>query len=133
MFYFDANVFILPQIYEESVDEVRKAKEYLIKLANGEIEGYTSTLTWDEIVYIIGKLVGKNESQVAGRKFLSFPNLKIVTIDLEILLKAQELIENFNVKPRDAIHASCTLKFCNGNIISNDSDFDKIAGIKRIF
>ncbi len=133
MFYVDANVFILPQIYEESIDEVRKAKEYLIKLANGEIEGCTSTLTWDEIVYIIGKLVGKNESQVAGRKFLSFPNLKIVTIDLEILLKAQELIENFNVKPRDAIHASCALKFCNGKMISNDSDFDKIAGIKRIF
>ena len=133
MYYFDANVFILPQIYDESIKEVKKAKEYLIKLASGEVEGCTSTLTWDEIVYTIRKHAGKNESQIAGRKFLSFPNLKIVSIDFEILLKAQEIVENFNVMPRDAIHASCALKFCNGKMISNDLDFDKIAGIKRIF
>jgi len=133
MYYFDSNIFILPQIYEESIGEVRKAKDYLIKLASGEIEGCTSTLTWDEVVYIVGKYAGRNESLIVGRKFLSFPNLRIVPIDLEILLKAQKLIENFNVKPRDAIHASCALKFCNGNMISNDSDFDKITGIKRLF
>jgi len=27
MYYFDANVFILPQIYDESIDEVKKAKK----------------------------------------------------------------------------------------------------------
>jgi len=133
MYYFDANVFILPQIYDESINEVKKAKEYLIKLASGEIEGCTSTLTWNEIVYAIRKHAGKNESQIAGRKFLSFPNLKIISIDFEILLKAQEIVENFNVMPRDAIHASCALKFCNGKMISNDSDFDKITEIRRIF
>jgi len=82
MYYFDANVFILPQIYDESIKEVKKAKEYLIKLANGEIEGCTSILTWDEIVYAIRKYAGKDESLIAGRKFPSFPNLKIVSVDL---------------------------------------------------
>ncbi len=133
MFYFDANVFILPQIYEESITEVKRAKEYLIKLAEGEIKGCTSVLTWDEIVYIVRRNFGKEESLYAGKMFLSFPNLKIYPIDLDIILKAQEIVERFNVKPRDAIHASCALKFCNGRIISNDSDFDKINGIERIF
>jgi hypothetical protein len=72
MFYFDANVFILPQIYEETISEVRKAREYLIKLAKGEVEGYTSTLTWDEVVYAIRKYAGRDESLVAGRA-LKFP------------------------------------------------------------
>jgi predicted nucleic acid-binding protein len=133
MYYFDANVFIFPQIYEHTVDEVLKAKEYLVKLAEGDVEGCTSTLTWDEVVYAVRKSAGREESIIAGRKFLSFPNLKIYSIDFEIVLKAQEIVENYNVKPRDAIHAACALKFCNGKLISNDSDFDVINGVNRIF
>jgi hypothetical protein len=133
MYYFDANIFILPQIYEESISEVKKAKEYLIKLANGVMEGCTSALTWDEVVYIIRKYAGREESRATGRKFLSFPNLKIVPVNLEILSKAQKMVESFNIAPRDAIHASCALKFCNGRIVSNDSDFDRVEAISRIF
>ena len=30
MFYFDANVFLFPQIYDLDIEEAAKAKEYLI-------------------------------------------------------------------------------------------------------
>lgn len=59
MYYFDANVFILPQIYDLSRESVAKAKGYLTSLTEGEIEGCTSTLTWDEIMYIVRKIGGK--------------------------------------------------------------------------
>jgi hypothetical protein len=133
MYYFDANIFILPQLYEPAIEEVAKAKNYLTKLVEGKIEGCTSVLTWDEIVYAVRKNVGKEESLMAGSKFLSFPNLKIYAIDFEVVLRAQEIVENFNMMPRDAIHAACALKFCDGNLISNDSDFDEIDGITREF
>ncbi len=62
------------------------------------------------------------ESLVAGRKFFTFPNLEIVDVDLGALSFAQKIIEDYNVKPRDAIHTGCALKYCSGQIITNDSD-----------
>lgn len=46
---------------------------------------------------------------------------------------AQKITEGYNVKPRDAIHAACALKYCSGQIITNDSDFDVIGEIRRKF
>ena len=133
MYYFDANVFILPQIYDLSVESVAKAKEYLTSLTEGEIEGCTSTLTWDEIVYIVRKIGGEKSSLIAGTRFLTFPHLKIVDADFRIISKAQKIVETYRLKPRDAIHAACALIYCNGEIISSDSDFDVIEDIKRRF
>jgi hypothetical protein len=132
MFYFDANVFLLPQIYDLDIEEAAKAKEYLTALAEGKIEGCTSTLTWDEVIHVIRKYSSFEEC-VAARSFLSFPNLKIVNVDLEITSIAQRIVEEFKVLPRDSIHAACALKYCNGVIISNDSDFDAIKEVKRRF
>lgn len=73
------------------------------------------------------------ESLVAGRRFFTFPNLEIVDVDLEVLSMAQKITEGYNVKPRDAIHAACALKYCSGQIITNDSDFDVIGEIRRKF
>ncbi len=133
MFYFDANVFLFPQIYDPNIEEAAKAKEYLIALVEGEIEGCTSTLTWDEVIHVIRKYSGFEACVAAGRSFLSFPNLKIVNVDLEITSIAQRIVEEFKVMPRDSIHAACALKYCNGEVISNDSDFDAIEGIGRRF
>ncbi len=87
-YYFDANVFLLPQLYEESIEEVRKAKEYLLKLATGEVEACTSVLTWDEVVYIVRRRAGMEKDSIASRKFMSFPNLKIVPVRLRGLRRA---------------------------------------------
>ncbi|MGC1122102.1 MAG: type II toxin-antitoxin system VapC family toxin [Candidatus Methanofastidiosia archaeon] len=133
MYYFDANVFIFPQIYDLKVEFAAKAKEYLTALAEEEIEGCTSTLTWDEIVYIIRKFSVAKDSLTAGKKFLTFPNLRIVDVDVKIVSRAQKIVETCGLKPRDAIHAACALTYCNGQIITNDSDFDKVKGVKGNF
>lgn len=133
MYYLDANVFIFPQIYDLKIESAAKSKEYLTALAEEEIEGCTSTLTWDEIVYIVRKLSGVKESLAAGEKFLTFPNLKIVGVDLAVLSKAQEIVKTCQLKPRDAIHAACALEHCAGQIITNDSDFDVVREVRRKF
>ena len=133
MYYFDANIFIFPQIYDLSIESAAKAKEYLTSLTEEKIEGCTSTLTWDEIVYIVRKIGGKKSSLKAGTKFLKFPHLKIVDVDFKIISEAQKIVETYNLKPRDAIHAACTLTYCNGEIITSDSDFDVVEDIKRTF
>ncbi|MEM3907633.1 MAG: hypothetical protein QXZ17_12365 [Nitrososphaerota archaeon] len=44
--YVDSNVFLFPVIYRaEDVEEARRAKSFLLKIARGEVEAYTSTIT----------------------------------------------------------------------------------------
>ena len=53
-------------------------------------------------------------------------------LNAEIVVRAHLITEKYNIQPRDALHAATAL--CNGatEIISDDSDFDKIKELKRI-
>ncbi|MEK6973865.1 MAG: type II toxin-antitoxin system VapC family toxin [Nanoarchaeota archaeon] len=43
-----------------------------------------------------------------------------------------DFIEKYGLKPRDAFHLAIMENFNIKEIVSDDSDFDKIKGIKRI-
>lgn len=132
MIYVDSNVFIYPVIYEEpTVTEAKKSKDFLLRIALGEIEAYTSSITWDEVTWTIRKLFGIDSSINEGKKFLSFPNLRLLGVKKSTILKAQELTEKYKIKPRDAIHAAVALENKITSIVSYDEDFDKVDEIKR--
>lgn len=134
MMYLDSNVFIYPLIYESDLEEsIKRADYYLNLLVTGKIVGYTCTLTWDEVFYIVKRTNGSEEAGRAGTFLLTFPNLKFVNVDFGIISNAQKIAQRFNIMPRDAIHAACALEYCNGEIISNDLDFDGVKGLKRKF
>lgn len=129
----DANVFIYPVIYDEArIPEAKLAKNILLKIANGGIEACSSALTWDEIVYVVRKFVEAESSKKAGKSFMAFPHLKILNIDENTLRQAQEFVEKYNLKPRDAIHAACAVENGVKEIISNHSAFDAIKELKRV-
>lgn len=133
LFYIDSNVFIYPIIYdEEAIKEAGRAKEILLKIASGKIEAYTAAITWDEILWIVRKLFGTELSLEHGRRFLSFPNLKLLGIKKTTILKAQEIVEKYRLTPRDAIHAATALENRIDKIISYDKDFDNLTEIKRV-
>ena len=129
--YLDSNVFIYAVLYSGEIAE--KSKEYLRKSAGGEFNAYTSALTWDEVVYVVRKVAGVEESVKVGKILLKIPFLEFLDVDYAICEDAQKLAEKYKLLPRDAIHASFALKYCDGVIISNDTDFDVIDGLKRIF
>lgn len=132
-YYIDSNVFIYPIIYDEkAVHEAGRTKEILLKIASGKIEAYTASITWDEIVWTVRKLFGIELSLEHGRRFLSFPNLKLLGIKKTTILKAQEIIEKYKLTPRDAIHAAAALENKIDTVISYDKDFDKLTEIKRV-
>jgi predicted nucleic acid-binding protein len=60
------------------------------------------------------------------------PNLKLITVDTAIIMGSQKIIENFGLKPRDALHASATLGSGQSAIISDDDNFDAVKGLKRV-
>jgi predicted nucleic acid-binding protein len=130
--YIDSNVFIYPAIYQtEAQQKAKKAKEILHKIENGELSAYTSTLTWDEVVWVISRVMGRNDGIAQGRKLLGFPNLKFINADENVLTQAQTLIDKYKLSPRDSIHVASALVRNIKAVISDDADFDQVQEIKR--
>jgi len=131
--YIDSNIFLYPILYDvDNNDEAKRAEQFLGKVARSEISGITSVLTWDEVVWITQKNLGKDDASKIGKEFLIFPNLSFKKITLSIINKAQDIFSKNNIKPRDAIHVACALDNNVKIIYSFDNDFEKIKEIERI-
>lgn len=60
-----------------------------------------------------------------------FPNLTILGVSAADLQAMDEVILNYHLRPRDALHLA-TMQKCNCfNIISEDSDFDQVSIVTR--
>jgi predicted nucleic acid-binding protein len=130
--YLDSNVFIYPVIYDEETEpKARKAKEFLLSIENGKLSAFTSTLTWDEVVWVVSRVMGRTEGVSQGRKLLDFPNLQFVTADENVLARAQKLMDKYKLSPRDSIHVASALEKRTKIVISDDADFDEVKEIKR--
>lgn len=133
MIYLDSNVFVYPVIADEKTEEKsRLSKKVLMKIGEGKLDASTSVLTWDELVWNVKKFISLEIAKIEGKKFLEFPNLKILTINEEIVKEAQKIMENSGLKPRDSIHAACAIKNNIKEIVTDDPDFDKVSELKRI-
>jgi len=133
LLYVDSDVFLYPVIYDETaVVEAKESKDLLLKIALGKIEAYTSSITWDEITWVVRKLFGTDLSLNEGKRFLSFPNLRLLGIKRTTVLKAQEIVEKYKLRPRDAVHIAAALENKITTIVSYDKDFDLIKEIERI-
>ena len=132
MKYVDSNVFIYSLVNPLNDPKTIICRKILFKIANKDIFAATSFLSWDEFVYSIYKNLGMELAILEGNKFIRFLNLNFLKVDEEIILKAQDLISEYKIKPRDAIHAASALINNIDEIISDDQDFDKIKEIKRI-
>ena len=132
MAYIDSNIFIYPAIYStETQEKAMKAKEILLKIEKGELSAYTSTLTWDEVVWVISRTLGRDDGTNQGRKLLGFPNLEFIDIDKRALSTAQMLLDKYQLKPRDALHLASAVNRNIKKVISDDEDFDNIKEIER--
>ncbi len=132
MAYIDSNVFIYPVLYSKDADlRVKRAGDILKSIAKGELLAFTSTLTWDEVVWAIKKTMGSDEALNQGQKLLGFINLHFISVDENILSQAQGLMSNYNLKPRDSIHFASAIDRNLNTIISDDQDFDRVKEVKR--
>jgi predicted nucleic acid-binding protein len=133
MAYVDSNVFLYPILYTADVEpKVKKAKEILINIESRKLHAYTSTLTWDEVVWVVRKTMGMSEAISQGQKLLGFLNLEFISVDENILSQAQSLMTKYNLSPRDSIHIASAADRKLNSIISDDKDIDVVKEIKRI-
>jgi len=133
LLYIDSNVFIYPAIYDpDAIPEAARARARLQEIVSGSMEACTSTLTWDEVAWVTRRLFGSQKAVAQGASFLRLPNLKLLKVDLEIISKAQTLLERYDLKPRDAIHAATAIANGIDKILSYDEDFDILPNLTRI-
>lgn len=129
--YVDSNIFIFPVIYER-VPKAERAEKVLRRIASGGLKAYTSTLTWNEVTWVTYRVLGRADSIEIGKKFLTFPNLAFIDVDLGVVAKAQQLMEKYQISPRDAIHAASAILKDIRHIISEDEDFDTVEELRRL-
>ena len=128
--YLDTNVFIYPLLKEDAKAE--SCKKIIFKAVDKHFEGVTSILTWDEFVYTLQKFLGRKLALIEGEKFLKIPNLIFIDVTKRVVAEAHRLMKEYELKPRDAIHAATALFQNCDEIVSDDSDFEKLRNLKIV-
>jgi uncharacterized protein len=129
MIYIDSNVFIYATLNTTELGE--KARSLLQRIQQGEEKAETSALTFDEVFWAIKKLNFEAAIE-ATQALLNFPNLEIICVDRDLSLSALQIIKEYHLAPRDAIHVATALATKAEVVVSTDAHFDKIKELKRI-
>jgi len=133
MSYLDSNVFIYPILYAAEVEpKAKKAIQILQAVERGERSACTSTLTWDEVVWVVSKTLGRGDGISQGHRLLGFPNLEFINVDESILSQAQDLMAKYSLSPRDSLHAASALDKKIRSFVSDDKDFDQVKELMRV-
>jgi predicted nucleic acid-binding protein len=131
MNYIDSNVFIYPVLYQGR--KADNAKKILSEMVDGDSSCATSSLTLDEVMWVIMNETNREKAIQIGKDILTLPNLKILDVTTEHIMQSINLMEKYKkLKPRDAIHLAVCTTAGIFRFITDDADFDHISEINRI-
>jgi len=132
MVYLDSNVFLYTILHDGSSNpKARRAADILRGVEEGKVKGFSSLLTWDEVVWVVWRLSGYEYALRAGMSMLRIQNMVYVGVDERVILRAQDLMGRHRLRPRDAIHASTAMLVGERELVSDDADFDGVRDIER--
>ena len=132
MVYLDSNVFLYAILHDGSSNpKSRRAADILRGVEDGKVRGFSSLLTWDEVVWVVWRLSGYEYALKAGASMLRIPNMVFVGVDERVILRAQDLVERHGLRPRDAIHVSTAMLVGERELVSDDADFDGVRDVER--
>ncbi len=120
----------------------------------GSLEAYTSVLTFDELTYkLLLALIRDNypgsplehlrdqeEAMIAEfyprlapllGQLLSYPHLTLVDITSADIIRMNENISRYHLRPRDALHLAAMQACGCSALVSHDADLDRASGIQR--
>ncbi len=129
MNYLDSNLIIYAMLDETVVGDW--ARELLGKVQKGKLTACTSFLTFDEVFYKVNKMKGNDTALRNLEAFLTMANVRFLEVNDAVIWRALEIIREYHVLPRDAIHAATAFIAGVETIYSEDTDFDKVKGLRR--
>jgi predicted nucleic acid-binding protein len=135
--YFDAGVFVTPILKNRPAAILESCEAWLRRCAAGEVDGVTSWLTWDEVTWIAGRVVGHSyapeRARRAGELLLALPGVTFVDVDAVVAREAQRLLTATRWRPRDCLHAAAALIHAAGSLVTLDADYARrtrqVAGV----
>jgi predicted nucleic acid-binding protein len=127
--YFDSNLIIYAILDDSNLGDW--ARKMLEKVQDGEMQACTSFLTFDEVFYKVNKVKGIDVAIKNLEAFLTMPNMRFLDVNDAVIWKALEIISEYKVLPRDAIHAATAFIAGAEVVFSEDRDFDGMKGLKR--
>lgn len=129
MIYLDANFFIICNFDLTSKGE--KARKIQGEIISGKA-AITSSLALDEVMWVLVKNRKPELLRETIEDIYAVLNLTIKEVSPNIPLEALDIIEKYNLTPRDAFHVAVMKSYDVKEIVSDDTDFDRVEGVKRI-
>jgi uncharacterized protein len=127
--YLDANFFILCNFDTGSRGEsARKIQREIVE----KERAFTSSLALDEVMWVLIKNGKKSVIRETIEDIFATQNLSVLEVSGSVALDALDGIEDYDLKPRDAFHVAIMKSNKISEIVSDDKDFDRVKGIKRI-
>jgi predicted nucleic acid-binding protein len=123
-------------IFNYSIDAnpryVDLTQELFIAIEQGANRGVASTISLTEILVHPYKRFGPQRRSELIALLTTFPNLAWVPPSLDIANHAAELRAHYGLNTPDAIIAATALESNSLALITNDSDFNKVTGLKAL-
>ena len=127
--YLDANFFIFANF--DNGQKGNGARKIHAQIVAGK-PAVTSVLTIDELMWVMIKNGKKELIRQVIEEIYSIPALMVKEVPALTALTAIDFMEKYGLKPRDAFHAAIMKSLGLTEIVTDDSDFDRIEWIKRI-
>ena len=129
MYYLDSNIVIYA-----SGDFGQKGewcRSVISMIENETVSACTSYLTFDEYFYKIKKEFSHADAVILSEIFLNIPNLTFIPVDKQVIVSAQRLLKEYQINPRDALHAATACLTGCQEIITEDNDFNQFSFMSR--
>ncbi|MCL7454328.1 MAG: type II toxin-antitoxin system VapC family toxin [Anaerolineae bacterium] len=130
------------------------ARDLFVRIEAAELQAYTSVLTFDELSYRMllalirdhyegspfehlrdnqAQMIAQFYSQMAPHMahLRAFPNLFLVDVTSPDLAVMDKAMRQYHIRPRDALHLAAMQKCGCLNLVSHDSDFDRVPQVRR--
>ncbi len=121
----------IPLLYDGK--KANKAKKILNEMVDGNYSCATSSLTLDEVIWVIMNNTSKEKALQIGKDIMTLPNLKILDVTNEHIMQSIMFMEKYKkLKPRDSIHLAFCTTAAIFRFITDDVDVDNISEINRI-
>ena len=112
-------------------DERRLVEELFRRLLEEQL--FTNMLVVDEVLYISRKYGVSYETTLDFLKNTVLPYAEVLPVEEEDFKPVEKYLLKYGLKPSDAIHLATMEKAGISNIVSEDREFDRVKGIKRIW
>ena len=117
----------------QSPESIAEKLNELFKQLSLSAKFFTNVLVIDEVLYVLNKKYAIPYEEIMEEMDLLLEVIDILPLERKECAKLQEILRTCKLLPSDALHVANMLNNKINKILSEDSDFDKVKGIKRIW